>query len=89
MLLKPQISHAYWRAITTNNQPEIRRIIRDYDNPFFDLVMGLPGGFNAGIQACLELKGIAKRWRRKPYYSLTDSEMERLSEGMKKLGILD
>ena len=89
MLLKPQISHAYWQAITTNNQPEIRRIIRDYDNPFFDLVMGLPGGFNAGIQACLELKGIAKRWRRKPYYSLTDSEMERLSEGMKKLGILD
>ena len=89
MLLKPAISHAYWQAIKTDNQPEIRRIIRDYDNPYFDLVMGLPGGFNAGIQAALELKGIAQRWRRKPYHSLTDAEMEGLSEGMKKLGILD
>jgi len=85
---KPEIAHAYWKAIVTHQPDDIRRIIKDYDHPFFELVMGLPGGFNAGIQAMLELKGIAKRWRRKPYHSLTDQEMESLSDGLKKIGIL-
>lgn len=86
--INPEIAHAYWQAISTNNLPETRRIIRDYDHPFFELVMGLPGGFNAGIQAMLELKGIAQRWRRKPYHSLTDQEMESLAHGLKRLGVL-
>ena len=86
--LKPEIAHAYWRAISDNDELEVRRIIRDYDNPFFDLVLGLPGGFNAGIHAALELKGIAKRWRRKPYYNLSDEEMERLADGLRKLALL-
>ena len=85
---QPAIAHAYWAAVTTNNLAEMRRIIRDYDHPFFELVMGLPGGFNAGIQAMLELKGIAKRWRRKPYHSLTDAELERFADGVRKLGLL-
>ena len=84
----PEIAHAYWQAISTNNLRETRRIIRDYDHPFFELVMGLPGGFNAGIQAMLELKGIAQRWRRKPYHSLSDQEMESLAHGLKRLGVL-
>lgn len=87
--IKPAISHAYWRAVTTNDLPEMKRIIRDYDHPFFDLVMGLPGGFNAGIQAALELKGIAGRWRRKPYHSLTDAQLETFRDGLIRLGLLD
>ncbi len=87
--LQPAIAHAYWAAISANNMADVRRIIRDYDNPFFELVMGLPGGFNAGIQAALELKNIAKRWRRKPYHSLTDPELEMLADGLKKLGLLE
>ena len=85
---KPEIAHAYWQAVSANNLPEARRIIKDYDLPFFELVMGLPGGFNAGIQAMLELKGIAQRWRRKPYHSLTDQELEGLAHGLKKIGLL-
>lgn len=88
MSIMPQVAHDYWKAITTNNQAEIRRIIREYDNPFFELVMGLPGGFNAGIHATLELKGLAQRWRRKPYHSLTDAEMEVLAHGLKRIGII-
>lgn len=87
--IKPEIAHTYWKAVASDNWAEIRRIVRDYDNPFFELVMGLPGGFNAGIQAVLELKGIAQRWRRKPYHSLSDRELEVLAHGLKKLGILD
>ena len=85
---KPDVAHAYWRAISANNLPEVRRIIRDFDYPFFELVMGLPGGFNAGIQAMLELKGIAQRWRRKPYHSLSDQELEAFAHGLRKIGLL-
>ena len=89
LTLQPAIAHAYWAAIAAGNLAEVRRIIRDFDHPFFELVMGLPGGFNAGIHGALELKGIAGRWRRKPYHSLGDSEMELLAHGLKKLGLLD
>jgi 5-dehydro-4-deoxyglucarate dehydratase len=85
---KPEIAHAYWQAITANHLGEARRIIRDYDLPFFDLLMGLPGGFNAGIQAMLELRGIAGRWRRKPYHSLSDQELGTFAHGLRKLGLL-
>jgi dihydrodipicolinate synthase/N-acetylneuraminate lyase len=86
---RPALAHDYWAAISSNNAAEVRRIIRDHDNPFFELVMGLPGGFNAGIQAVLELKHIAQRWRRKPYHSLRDQELELLAHGLKKLGLLE
>ncbi len=85
---KPEIAHAYWQAITANHLLEARRIIRDFDFPFFELLMGLPGGFNAGIQAMLELKGIAGRWRRKPYHSLSDQELETFAHGLRKIGLL-
>lgn len=88
LTFKPEIAHAYWQAVSANNLLEARRIIRDYDYPFFELVMGLPGGFNAGIQAMLELKGIAQRWRRKPYHSLTDQELEAFAHGLSKIGLL-
>jgi 4-hydroxy-tetrahydrodipicolinate synthase len=88
LTMQPRIAHDYWAAIMANNPSEVRRIIRDVDNPFFELVLGLPGGFNAGMHAMLELKGIAGRWRRKPYYTLSDAEMEAFAAGVKKLGLL-
>lgn len=88
LTFQPEIAHAYWHAVSANNLSAARRIIRDYDHPFFELVMGLPGGFNAGIQAMLELKGIAQRWRRKPYHSLSDREIESFAHGLRKIGLL-
>ncbi len=35
-----------------------------------------------------ELAGICKRWRKPPYYSLADEEMEMLNEELIKLGIM-
>ena len=86
--LKPELSRAYWRAVETNNLPEMKRIIRDYDHPFFESALALPGGFNAGIQATLELKGIAGRWRRKPYYNLSEAELEAFADRLRQLKLL-
>lgn len=85
---RPQIAHDYWEAVESENRDDALRIIRDYDIPLFDFLHALPGGFDAGIHGALELCGIAKRWRRKPYYSLDDAEMEGLAAFLKERGIL-
>ena len=85
---KPAITQAYWQAVQAEDWNRVRDIVKIYDLPYFDFIMGLTGGFNAGIHGTLELFGVAQRWRRKPYYSLNDEEMERLAGFMKEKGLL-
>jgi 4-hydroxy-tetrahydrodipicolinate synthase len=85
---KPEVTWKYWKAIEAKDLTTARNVIRDYDLPYFDLVGGLPGNFDAGIHGALELFGITQRWRRNPYYSLNDAEMERLKDFFKKLHLL-
>ena len=85
---KPDIAHRYWSAIQANDISTAATVIRDFDIPFFNLISSMPGGFDAGIHGVLELFGICKRWRRLPYYSLNDREMEILADGLKRIGIM-
>ncbi len=82
---KPFITHQYWKFIKENNLVGAKEIIINYDMPLFDYLFKIQGGFDAGIHGILEIYGIAQRWRRKPYYSLNDKEMEKLSDFLKKL----
>ena len=77
---KPEVSDAYWAAIKSKDIAAAVRIIADIDMPFFDYVKNVPGCYDAGSKGVYELYGLAKRWRRPPYYSLNDSEMEQLAE---------
>lgn len=77
---KPSVAHDYWHAVQRGDVAAASRIIRETDMPFFDTILKLPGGFDAGIHAVLELFGLAERWRRPPYASLDEAEMERLSD---------
>jgi 4-hydroxy-tetrahydrodipicolinate synthase len=88
LTLNPKIAHAYWAALQKGDTAEVRRIIRDIDMPFYDLIIPMPGGFDAGMHAALELAGLAQRWRRKPYYSLSDAEMEKFGGELKQLHLL-
>ena len=88
ILFRPEMPRRYWRAIEEEDLGQAVAIIRDYDMPLFDFVMALPGGFDAGMHGTLELFGIAGRWRRKPYHSLTDEEMDRLADFHRGLGLL-
>ena len=85
---KPEIAHRYWNAIENNNLKEAVKVIKEYDMPLFDLIGSFTGKFDAGIHGTLELFGIAKRWRRKPYYSLNDEDMERLTDFFKQRKLL-
>ena len=87
MALKPKVAQEYWGAIQANRLSEAGRIVREIDMPFYDFLLSLPGGFDAGIHGALELFGIAKRWRRAPYYNLNETEMESLDGFFKELGL--
>lgn len=74
----PRVSQEYWRAIEAKDLDQATRIIAEYDMPYFEFIGTCPGGFDAGVHGTMELFGVAQRWRRSPYHSLTDEEMERL-----------
>lgn len=57
---------------------DARQSVKTIDQPLFEHVMHYPGGFDACLHALAEIRGLAGRWRRKPYHSLTDEKMERL-----------
>jgi dihydrodipicolinate synthase/N-acetylneuraminate lyase len=80
---KPAVAWEYWRAVEAKDLATARQVIRDYDMPLFDFIQGLPGSFDAAVHGIMELAGICGRWRRKPYYSLSDAEMETLAAFLK------
>ncbi len=84
----PEIARRYWSAIENNNISAAAAVIRDFDFPFFNLISGVNGGFDAGIHGVLELFGICSRWRRSPYHNLSDADMERIRDGLRNMGIL-
>jgi len=82
------ITRRYWSAIQGNDYGMAATIIAEQDGPFFDYVVGQTGNFDACIHGMLELNGIASRFRRKPYYTLDDTEMECLKARLQELDLL-
>jgi dihydrodipicolinate synthase/N-acetylneuraminate lyase len=85
---KPEIAWRYWAAVERNDLARARAVIRDYDMPLFDYLIASPGSFDAAIHGIYELFGLAKRYRRPPYHSLTDKQMEELAEFLRRRKIL-
>ncbi len=75
---RPEITRRYWEATTNSDAIEMARIIDEVDRPMFDVLRSAPGGFDAAIHGWCELDGIYGRWRRSPYHSLTDAELDTL-----------
>ena len=85
---KPEIAWRYWAAVEANDLTAAAAVIRDYDMPLFDYLIASPGSFDAAIHGIYELFGLAKRYRRPPYHSLTDKQMEELAEFLRRRKIL-
>ena len=88
ILFNPDVAHEYWQAVQRQDRSSAQRVIEDHDDPFFEYILSLRGGFDAEMHGLLELYGIAGRWRRKPYYSLTDEEMEAMADFFEARGWL-
>ena len=76
----PTVTAKYWNAAQRGDWQTAGKVAEEYDWPFLEYISGLPGGFDAGVHGVLELYGIAQRWRRPPYHSLTDEEMDGLRD---------
>ena len=78
----PEVAQRYWNAIRDNRLKDAITIVRDYDMPVFNYLVTLEGGFDAGMHGMLEICGLGKRYRRQPYHSLNDEQMEKLRDFM-------
>jgi 4-hydroxy-tetrahydrodipicolinate synthase len=78
--LHPAVTAKYWSAIERGDRDTALAVVREIDAPYFDHLMTYTGGFDAGMHGMMELAGLCGRWRRKPYYSLSDEEMEKLAD---------
>ncbi len=76
----PSVSRAYWKACQQGDRARATAIIKQIDMPYFKLISGFRGGFNAGIYGSLELAGVARRYRRPPYATITGEDMEKLQD---------
>ena len=86
--MAPEIAHRYWDAVEAKDLGTARAIIRDYDMPFFDFIKTVTGGWNAGVHGAMELFCVTKRWRRKPYHTIDETDMERLRGFFGEKGLL-
>lgn len=74
--LVPEVATRYWAAVSSGDLALARRICATIDVPFFETILGLPGGFDAGMHAALEAVGVGTRHRRAPYYTLDATQAE-------------
>lgn len=89
MRFKSDIDRQYWKAIKSLDFNQAASLINQFEFPLvFDLPQQLNTGPDALIHASLEIFGIAKRWRREPYSSLNDEQMEILTDFYKKNSLL-
>ena len=81
----PRVTQAYWRAVQLEEWDTAAGIIQRYDMPYFEYVLGVTGSFDAALHGTYELFGLTERWRRPPYHSLSDEQMEELSQKLADL----
>lgn len=84
----PAIAHRYWTLVVAGDVAAAAALIDRYDRPYMDRILSLPGGFDAGFHATLEVAGLAGRWRRAPYHSLTAREYEEFAGFLHASGML-
>lgn len=86
---RPALGRAYENAINQGNQAELTRLMVDIEAPLFRLSADFPGGFQSVWRGLFELNGVAERWMRPPHPSLSDSDMVRLAQACRPLGLTD
>jgi 5-dehydro-4-deoxyglucarate dehydratase len=87
MRFKPAVAHRYWAAIQAHDFPAAVAVINQYDIPFMDFCAAHGLHFDAVIHGAMELAGLAQRWRRSPYSSLDDAQMDALKSFLGGVGL--
>lgn len=83
----PQLSREYWRLFTEKDYVGCAEWIKNFEFPFMDMISSNGLNFDAVVHGMMEIEGICGRYRRAPYTSLSDAQMEILREYRKSLEI--
>ncbi len=84
----PAIADRYWELVQEGDFATAGVLIDRYERPYMDRILAMPGGFDAGFHATLEVAGLASRWRRAPYHSLSDVDLEAFAAFLHHEGML-
>jgi len=76
----PSIEKQYWTYIQRNDAGSAQSLIDKYETPFFDYLLALPCGWNAGMHAILSLHGVMKKWLPRPYLSADEETIAQLKD---------
>ncbi len=85
--MAPGVTRAYWKALEAGDLAEARRIADRYEAPLFNWP-DFPGGLDSLIHAALEIFGLSERWRRPPYVSAADADLEKLRGFFRGVGLI-
>lgn len=85
----PPIANRYWELVVAGDLGTAALLIDRYERPYMDHILAMPGGFDAGFHATLEVARLAGRWRRAPYHSLTNVEYDAFAGFLIDRGMLD
>lgn len=89
MSFKPETAWQYFDAMKSGDFETAWRIIREIERPVMDLLQSSgEGGFNTAVHGLMELFGICQRYLRLPYHTMTDAQLEKLEDSIRRLGLL-
>lgn len=83
----PELSNRWWNAYHSGDIKMAIELVEQYDSAFFALAAANGMHFSAAIQGMYEIAGLGSRWRRSPYSSLTDAQMEILRQFLAERGL--
>lgn len=83
----PDLANRWWNAYHSGDIKTAVELVEQYDSAFFALVAANGMHFSAAIQGMYEIAGLGSRWRRSPYSSLTDAQMEILRQFLAERGL--
>jgi dihydrodipicolinate synthase/N-acetylneuraminate lyase len=88
IVYNPKLAHHYWHLVQSQDYVAAGQFIHQYEIPMFKILNRCPGGFDAGLHARGGIIGIYPRWRRPPYRSLADEDVETLAAGLQSIELL-
>lgn len=83
----PQLCAKYWELYQNKDYAACAKWIAEVEQPFENMLASNGLEFDATIHGMMEIAGVCGRYRRAPYHSLTDAEMEILKAYSKTLNL--
>lgn len=83
----PRVEMAFQDALKSNDIDRAHRIVREYEDPYFDIAVEL--GWHPQLKETMNILGLMPNYERAPLPQLSEKQRGRLLDRIEKLGWLD